>query len=80
MLARVVGGRRRRVAAVVGREDQQVAGPQRVEDLGEPPVEVLQAAMEVHRVVPVAPEHVGLDEVREDEAVVELLQQLHRLC
>ena len=35
--------------------------------------------MEVDGVVAVAPEHVGLDEVREDEAVVELAQQLLRL-
>src|SRR6266540_2598762 len=31
--------------------------------------------MEVERVVSVAPEHVGLDQIREDEAVVELTQQ-----
>ena len=79
VLARVVGGRRRRVAAMVGRDDQQVAGPQRLEDLLEPPVEVLEAAMEVDRVVAVAPELVGLDEVHEHEPVVELLQQLDRL-
>ena len=71
VLARVVGRRRRRVAAVVGGEDQQVAGAQRVEQVGQPAVEVLQAAVEVDRVVAVAPEHVGLDEVHEDEALVD---------
>ena len=76
VLARVVGRRRRRVAAVVGGEDQQVAVAQRVEQVGQPAVEVLQAAVEVDRVVAVAPEHVGLDEVHEDQALVELAQQL----
>ncbi len=70
VLARVVGRRRRRVAAVVGGDDQQVAGLQRVEQVGQPVVEVLQAAVEVDRVVAVAPELVGLDEVDEDEAAV----------
>ena len=76
VLARVVGRRRRRVAAVVGGDDQQVAGPKRLEQVGQPAVEVLQAAVEVDRVVPVAPEHVRLDEVDEDEPLVERLEQL----
>ena len=79
VLARVVGRRRRGIAAVVGREDQQVAGPQRLEQVRQPAVEVLEAAVEVDRVVAVPPERVRLDEVHEDEAVVELLQQLLRL-
>src|SRR5439155_26789675 len=41
--------------------------------------EVLQAAMEVLRIVSMSPEHVGLDEVREDQSVVELAQELLRL-
>ena len=49
---------------------------QRVEQVGQPPVEVLEAAVEVLRVVPVAPEHVGLDEVHEDEALVDSPEQL----
>ena len=53
-------------------------GPQRVEDVGKAAVEVLQAAMEVLRVVAVAPEHVGLDEIREHEAGVDVAQQLLR--
>ena len=61
---------------MVGGEDQQVARPQRLEQVGQPAVEVLQAAVEVLRVVAVAPEHVRLDEVGEDEPVVELAQQL----
>src|SRR5438067_1785991 len=51
-------------------------GPQPLEQVGQPPVEVLEAAVEVDRIVAVAPETVGLDEVREDEPAVELLQQL----
>ena len=47
-------------------------GRSAVEQVGQPPVEVLEAAVEVDRVVAVAPEHVRLDEVREDEALVEL--------
>ena len=66
------------VAAVVGGEDQRVA-LQRLEDVLEPPVEVLQAAVEVDRVVAVTPEHVRLDEVDEDEAVVELLEEVDGL-
>ena len=78
VLARVVGRRRRRVAAVVGGEDQEVAVAQRVEDVRQPPVEVLEAAVEVDRVVAVAPELVRLDEVHEDEAGVDVLEQLDR--
>ena len=51
---------------------------QRLEQVGQPAVEVLQAAVEVHGVVAVAPEHVRLDEVHEDEALVDLLQELDR--
>ena len=76
VLARVVGRSGRRVTAVIGREDQEVAGAQGVEQVGQPPVEVLEAAMEVLRVVPVAPEHVRLDQVREDESVVQRPKQL----
>ena len=72
----MVGRRRRRVAAVVGREDQQIALAQGVEQVRQAAVEVLQAPMEVLRVVAVPPQHVGLDEVREHEAVVEPAQQL----
>ena len=79
VLARVVGRRGRRIAAVVGREDQEVALPQRVEDVGQPPIEVLQAAMEVDRVVAVAPEHVGLDEVDEDESSTDSRSSIVRL-
>ena len=78
VLARVVGRRGRRVAAVIGGEDQQIAVAQRLEDVVQPAVEVLQAAVEVDRVVAVAPELVGLDEVREDEAVLDVLEQLDR--
>ena len=79
MLPGVVGRGGRRVAAVVGGDDQQVAGPERLEDVLEPAVEVLQAAVEVDRVVAVAPEHVRLDEIGEDEAFVDRLQQLDDL-
>ena len=78
MLPRVVRRRRRRVAAVIRRDDEQVAFPQRLEDVGESPVEVLEAAVEVHRVVAVTPEHVGLDEVHEHEPLVDVLEQLDR--
>ena len=78
VLAGVVARRRRRVAAVVGRDDEEVALAERLEDVGQPAVEVLQAAVEVDRVVAVPPELVGLDEVREDEPVVDVLEQLDR--
>ena len=76
VLAGVVARRRRRVAAVVGGDDQEIVRAQRLEDVGQPPVEVLQAAVEVDRVVAVPPQLVGLDEVGEDEAVVDVLEQL----
>ena len=60
---------------MVGRDDQQVAGLERVEQVGQPVVEVLQAAVEVDGVVAVAPELVGLDEVDEDEAAVARLAE-----
>ncbi len=60
---------------MVGGEDEQVAGPQGVEQVRQPAVEVLQAAVKVDRIVAVPPEHVGLDEVDEDQALVELAQQ-----
>src|SRR4029450_12580038 len=56
VLAGVVGRRSRRVTAVVRRDDQQVTWAKRCEEIGEPAVEVLEAAVEVDRVVPVAPE------------------------
>src|SRR5205823_9556673 len=41
VLARMVGRRRCRIATVVGRENQQVLRAQRVEEIGQAPVEVL---------------------------------------
>ena len=41
VLARVVGRLGRRVAAVVGGEDEEVAGVQRLENVGQAAVEVL---------------------------------------
>ena len=64
------------IDAVVGCDDQQVALAQRLEQVGEAAVEILKAAVEVLRVVAVAPEHVRLDEVREHEARVDVAQQL----
>src|SRR5205085_6161842 len=54
---------------------EQVPRAKRVEQVGKSVVEVLQAAMEVDGIVPVAPEHVRLDEVDEDEALVELPEE-----
>ena len=78
VLAGVVGRLGRRIAAVIRRDDQEVARLQRLEDVRQAPVEVLQAAVEVHRVVAVAPEHVGLDEIHEHEPAVDVLEQLDR--
>ena len=61
---------------MIGGEDEEVVGPKRVEEVGKPAVEVLQAAMEVHRVVPVAPERVGLDQVHEDQPPIDSAQEL----
>src|SRR6266498_670402 len=70
---------RRRVATVIRRQDEDIAGSQRVEQIREAAIEVLQATVEVDGVVAVPPEHVGLDEVDEDEPFVELAQQPLRL-
>ena len=78
VLARVVGRLRGRVTAVIRGDDEQVALPQGVEDVREPTVEVLEAAVEVHRVVAMAPEHVRLDEVHEHDPPVDVLEQLDR--
>src|SRR5205085_11479494 len=76
VLARVVGRGRGRIASVIGGEDQQVVRLQRLEQIRKAPVEILKAAMEVDRVVPMSPERVRLDEVHEDEAGLELPQEL----
>jgi hypothetical protein len=51
----MVGGRCRRVAPVIGRDHEEVAGPERIEQVFQATVEVLQAAVKVDRVVPVPP-------------------------
>src|SRR2546427_12690695 len=75
----MVGRGRRGVAAVIGRENEEIPCTQGVEEIRQPAVEVLQAAVEVDRIVAVPPEHVGLDEVDEDEALFELAEQTLRL-
>ena len=60
---------------MVGGENQQIARPHRLEQVGQAPVEILQAAVEVDRIVAVPPEHVGLDEIDEDQAGFQLLEQ-----
>ena len=64
---------------MVGGEDEQIAWAECVEEVRQPAVEVLQAAMEVVRVVAMPPERIGLDEIREDETVVDRSQQLFGL-
>jgi hypothetical protein len=76
VLARVVEPGGRRVAAVVRRQHQQVA--LRIEPLEPAPhrrVDALQRAVEPLDVLAVPEELVGLDEVHEHEAVVELADQ-----
>ncbi len=76
VLARVVGAGRRRIAAVVGGDDEQVA--RRVEPL-EPAadlrVDLPQRGVEAGDVAAVAVDLVGLDEVREDEPALELVDE-----
>ena len=64
MLAGVVGRGCRRVATVVGCQHQQVARLERIQEIRKPAVEILEAVMEVDRVVATPPEHVRLDEVQ----------------
>ena len=79
MLAGMVRGRRRRVAPVIRREDEKILRAEGVQQVRNAPVEILQAPVEVLRVVPVPPEHVRLDEVDEDEPLLELAQKCLRL-
>jgi hypothetical protein len=72
VLARVVRVRRRGVDAVVGGEHEQVPGAQEVEPAGHRLVDALQRPVEAVDVLAVAVALVGLDEVREDEAAVQL--------
>src|SRR3954452_13106881 len=77
VLAGVVGAGGGRVAAVVGREDQEI--PLRVETLQPPAdlgVDALQGAVEARDVPTVAVHLVRLHEVREHEALVELVDEL----
>ena len=66
----MVGRGRRRVAAVVRCQDEQVAVAHRRQDPRQAVVELLERVREPARVVPMTPEHVGLDEVREHQAAV----------
>ena len=68
VLARVIGRGRRRVAAVIRGEHQQVVRAERGEQVGDRGVDLLQAAVEALGIVAVAVGLVGLDEVHEDEA------------
>ena len=76
VLARVVGVRRARVHAVVGGEHEQVVVAQQAQPLADRGVDLAQRAVEALDVVAVAVDLVGLHEVGEDEAGVELAQQL----
>src|SRR3954454_14787672 len=79
ILAGVVAVRRGGVDAVVGGEDQEVAGPEAVvEPLGDRLVDLAERLGEPADVVAVAVDLVGLDEVREDQPGVELVQELRR--
>src|SRR3954447_26085813 len=79
VLAGVVAVRRGRVHAVVGGEDQQVTRTEAVvEPLGDRLVDLAERLGEPADVVAVAVDLVGLDEVREDQPGVELVQELRR--
>ena len=67
VLAGVVGVRRRGVAAVVGGEDEQVAGAQQLEPAPDRGVDPCSAAAKALDVLAVAVDLVGLDEVGEHE-------------
>ena len=78
VLARVIRGRRRRIAAVVRGQHQQVVraeGGAQGRDRG---VDLLQAAVEAHGVVAMAVGHVGLDEIDEREPVGAVARQRDR--
>ncbi len=70
LFARVVGGRRRRIVAVVGRENQNVLRAQCIEEFRKPAVEGLEGARISGGVVAVSERLVEVDQVGEDQAPV----------
>jgi hypothetical protein len=78
VLARVVAVRRRRIDAVVGGEDEEVARAQELQPARDACVDRLKRAGESDGIVTMAVDLVGLHEVREDEARVELLEEPRR--
>ena len=71
VLPRVIGARRRRIVAMVGRDDEEIVVAQLREELGQPHVEALEVARVALDVVAVAVLRVEVDQVREDEAAVD---------
>ena len=69
VLPRMIRRGRRRVAAVIRGEHQQVVRTERREEVGDRGVDLLQAAVEALGIVAVAIGLVGLDEVHEHEAL-----------
>src|SRR5215211_7086930 len=56
VLAGMVRRQGRGIAPVIRGEDEEVTRPKGGEEVGQPPIEILQAAMEVHGIVAVTPE------------------------
>ena len=79
MLARVIAAGPGRIAAVVGREDDEIAWLQLGLQFGQAPVERFERRGIARHVAAMAVEHVEIDEVREQDAAVgravELLQR-----
>ena len=63
----MIGGRRRRVVAVIGRQDDQVVLSDTLQEFGDPGVQLPQSFMKPRHVVAVPPALVELDDVHENE-------------
>jgi hypothetical protein len=79
VLAGVVGARRRGIAAVIGGQDEHIVPPEQAQPAGERRVDLTQRVVEALDIVPVSIDLVGLDQVGEDEAARQRLEQVRRL-
>jgi len=80
VLAGVIGPGRGHVTAMVGGQDQHVAGAGQLEPAHEAGVDLAQRAVEALDIVAMPVDLVGLDEIREHESMLERSQQVGHLC
>ena len=74
--ARVIGPAKCRIIAVIRRDDDEIVGFHFAEKSIEPRVEFFERFRIANYVTPVPEEHVEIDQIREDEAVLKSRPQL----